>query len=116
MLQYDTSPYLIFLVQYKDSGLTLTSAQDIRNRIELLPGGPKWHHQVIIFPPYTTRDPMVLYYWDGLEVIASLFLQSSPQACNGVHALSTGGGRDRSAGIQRVYEWQLCLGLCGACL
>ena len=73
MLQYDTSPYLIFLVQYKDSGLTLTSAQDIRNRVELLPGGPKWHHQVIIFPPYTTRDPMVLYYRDGLEVIASLF-------------------------------------------
>ena len=115
MLQYDTSPYLIFLVQYKDSRLTLTSAQDIRNCIELLPGGPKWHHQVIIFPPYTTCDPMVLYYRDGLEVITSLF--SNPVL---KHAMEYMPYRlvEEETGAQAygVYEWRLCLGLCGVCL
>lgn len=67
-------------IQYKESGLTLTSAQDIRNRVEKLPEVPKWQHQTISFPPYTTRDPIVLYWRDGLEVIASLF--SNPVFAN----------------------------------
>lgn len=67
-------------MQYKDSGLTLRSAQDIRNQVEQLPDVPRWQHQIITFPGYTTRDPMVLYWRDGLEVIASLF--SNPVFAN----------------------------------
>lgn len=69
-------------VQYKDSGLTLRSAQDIRNRVEKLPDVPRWRHQTITIPGYTTRDPMVLYWRDGLEVIRSLV--SNPVFANAI--------------------------------
>lgn len=45
------------------------------NRIGHLPDVPKWKHQEIKLSSvnYRTKDPMVLYWRDGLELIRCLF-------------------------------------------
>lgn len=43
------------------------------NRIENLPNVPKWQHIEITLDGYLTKEPMVLYWRDGLEVVKSLF-------------------------------------------
>jgi len=52
---------------------SFTSAQDLRNRIEGLPEVPRWMYQEITIPGYQTKDPIVLYGHDGLEIIKQLF-------------------------------------------
>jgi hypothetical protein len=52
---------------------TFTSAQDLRNCIEELPHVPGWSHQDIIIPNFQTKEPMTLYWRDGLEVVKHLF-------------------------------------------
>jgi len=49
------------------------SAKDLRNRIESLPAGPRWWSTEIKLNGYTTEDPVILYWRDGLEVIEHLF-------------------------------------------
>lgn len=41
--------------------------------INLLPSGPKWTYEEIEFPGYPTRQPIVVYYRDGLECLEELF-------------------------------------------
>lgn len=59
----------------RDPPPSFRTAQDLRNRIEHLPKVPEWHNQeiVLIGCEYTTKDPMVLYWRDGLEVVKQLF-------------------------------------------
>ena len=41
--------------------------------MEQLPDIPRWHHQTISIPGYDTKEPITLYWRDGLEVIKHLF-------------------------------------------
>lgn len=59
--------------QIKQNKPSFSSAQDLRNRIELLPEVPRWSHQDITIPGYTAKDPITLYWRDGFDVIAQLF-------------------------------------------
>ncbi|KAF7969079.1 hypothetical protein HWV62_28378 [Athelia sp. TMB] len=59
---------------------SFTTARDLRNRIENLPTVPSWHYTTITIPGYETKEPMVLYYRDGLEVIK--FIYSNPVFAN----------------------------------
>lgn len=61
--------------------MTFTSSEDLRNRIESLPAVPTWRHQEISIPGYTTKEPMVLYWRNGLEVVAELFANPIFAAC-----------------------------------
>lgn len=60
------------------------TAQDMRNRIEHLPEVPKWRHEEIKLRGCThqTKDPMVLYWRDGLELIKKLF--ANPAFANSI--------------------------------
>lgn len=66
---------LVLQVKHSESPPSFQTAQDLRNRIEHLPTVPEWHHQEIelIGCIYKTKEPMVLYWRDGLEVIQQLF-------------------------------------------
>lgn len=52
---------------------SFATAKDLRNRIEQLPPVPEWHHQDLTIPGYQTKDPMTLFWRDGLEVVKHLF-------------------------------------------
>jgi hypothetical protein len=45
----------------------------LQNRIEELPHVPSWSYQDITIPNFRTKDPMTLYWRDGLEVVKYLF-------------------------------------------
>lgn len=49
------------------------SAREIQSRVEGLPSVPSWSHQSIVIPNYQTKDPITLYWRDGLEVVKSIF-------------------------------------------
>jgi hypothetical protein len=61
------------LYQVKQNMPSFTSAPDLRNRIECLPEVPRWSHQVISIPGYQSKDPLILYWRDGLALIKQLF-------------------------------------------
>ena len=63
----------LILYQVRQNWPTFTSAQDVRNRIEELPHVPGWSHHDITIPNFQTKEPMTLYWRDGLEVVKHLF-------------------------------------------
>lgn len=69
--QYRTH-FLTFL-KVQEHPPTFSSAADLRGRIEMLPEVPRWSYQEIILENHRTKEPMVLYYRNGLDVIAQLF-------------------------------------------
>jgi Plavaka transposase len=52
---------------------SFTSSQDLRNHVESLPEVLRWFHQTITIPDFRTKDPITLYWRDGLEVVKYLF-------------------------------------------
>jgi len=61
------------LYQVSQNPPTITSAQDLRNRVEELPHVPRWQHQDIKIDNFRTKEPITLYWRDGLEVVQHLF-------------------------------------------
>ncbi|KAJ7582632.1 hypothetical protein C8J56DRAFT_894479 [Mycena floridula] len=57
----------------KMMNLSFHTAIELRGRAELLPSGPKWQLQILDVAPYTTKDPVRLFYRDPLEVVEFLF-------------------------------------------
>ena len=53
--------------------LSFSSAQEMRARIELLPGPPAWKEVEVHVEGGTTKDPLTLYYRDGLECFKHIF-------------------------------------------
>ena len=49
------------------------NVKNLINHIEVLSDVPQWSHQTISIPSYKTKDPMTLFWRDGLEVVAFLF-------------------------------------------
>lgn len=41
---------------------------------------PEWHYQEILINDYTTKEPIIIYFRDGVEIIESLF--SNPVFAN----------------------------------
>lgn len=64
--------WLIYL-QIREQPPSFSSAAVLRDRIERLPNVPEWFSRVIEIPGYRTKEPMVLYYRDGLRVMEHLF-------------------------------------------
>ena len=60
-------------VQVRRRPLSFTSAQEMRARIEILPGPPAWKEMEVHVEGGTTRDPLTLYYRDGLECFKHIF-------------------------------------------
>jgi hypothetical protein len=59
------------LIKIKSLPLSFHSAKELRGRVEMLPGGPPWMSQVIP-TVHSTKSPVILYWCDPLECIASL--------------------------------------------
>ncbi|KAI9458068.1 hypothetical protein HD554DRAFT_1992288, partial [Boletus coccyginus] len=53
--------------------LSFKTAKDLRARIESLPDVPRWQFQEIKVGRYRTKEPLMLYWRDGLEVVKHLF-------------------------------------------
>lgn len=49
------------------------TASDLRRRVESLPEVPRWRCTEIKVAPYKTKEPLFLYWQDGLEVVKHLF-------------------------------------------
>ncbi|KAG1860979.1 hypothetical protein C8R48DRAFT_774239 [Suillus tomentosus] len=60
------------LEMIKDLRLSFRSAKELQGRAEMLPGGPRWKSQVIC-TSHSTKTPVILYWRDPLECIASIF-------------------------------------------
>ncbi|KAG1876909.1 hypothetical protein C8R48DRAFT_768476 [Suillus tomentosus] len=56
----------------KDLPLSFRSAKELRGRAEMLPSGPRWKSQIIP-TSHPTKSPVILYWRDPLECIASIF-------------------------------------------
>ena len=54
-------------VQVQRRPLSFSSAQEMRARIEVLPSPPAWKEMEVHVEGGSTRDPLILYYRDGLE-------------------------------------------------
>jgi hypothetical protein len=52
--------------------LSFTSAKDLQSRAEILPKGPQWRCQMIVFDNYPTKNPIKLYYCDSLDCLSLL--------------------------------------------
>ncbi|KAG1841109.1 hypothetical protein DFJ58DRAFT_732561 [Suillus subalutaceus] len=60
------------LEMIKELPLSFSSAKELRGRAEMLPSGPRWMSKVIP-TSHATKSPVVLYWRDPLECIASIF-------------------------------------------
>ncbi|KAI6022479.1 hypothetical protein BKA83DRAFT_4054337, partial [Pisolithus microcarpus] len=70
--QKEIDAYL-HLQRTKDFPVSFNTAKDLRTRIESLPEVPRWRFQEIKVGSYQTKDPIILYWRDGLEVVEHLF-------------------------------------------
>ncbi|KAI5982229.1 hypothetical protein EDD15DRAFT_2181328 [Pisolithus albus] len=61
------------LQRTKDFPVSFNTAKDLRTRIESLPEVPHWRFQEIKVGSYQTKDPLILYWRDGLEIVEHLF-------------------------------------------
>ncbi|KAG1906233.1 uncharacterized protein F5891DRAFT_1182460 [Suillus fuscotomentosus] len=59
------------LEMIKSLPLSFRSAKELRGRAEMLPSGPRWFSQTIL-TAHPTKLPVVLYWRDPLECIASI--------------------------------------------
>lgn len=60
-------------VQVKRRPLSVFSAREMRARIENLPSPPCWKEVEVSVEGGTTKDPLTLYYCDGLDCFKFLF-------------------------------------------
>ncbi|KAG2148856.1 hypothetical protein DEU56DRAFT_730116 [Suillus clintonianus] len=60
------------LEMIKDLPLSFCSARELQGRAEMLPSGPHWMSQIIP-TSHPTKSPVVLYWRDPIECIASIF-------------------------------------------
>lgn len=78
---------------------SFTSSQDLRNHVESLPEVLRWFHQTITIPDFRTKDPITLYWRDGLEVVKYLFANPVFSTCMEVNPYKL---LDEETGL-RVY-------------
>ncbi|KAG1722131.1 uncharacterized protein EDB91DRAFT_1008881, partial [Suillus paluster] len=63
---------LLEMVSIKDLPLSFRSAKELHGRAEMLPSNPRWKSQVI-HTSHPTKLPVILYWRDSIECIASIF-------------------------------------------
>lgn len=61
--------------------VSFRTANDLRRRIESLPDVPRWRCTEIKVGPYKTKEPLFLYWRDGLEVVKNLFSNPTFASC-----------------------------------
>jgi hypothetical protein len=104
---------LILKTKIKDLGLSFSSAKSLRNRVELLPSGPRWLSREVSIPGFATKDPLTLYYRDPIECMGFLLqnpifagrIHFSPKRHYDVHGKRTYGDWITSDG---AWEMQVC--------
>ena len=52
---------------------SFSTAKVLCSHTQMLPEVPQWYHREITVPGHWMKDPMVLYWHDGLKVIKHLF-------------------------------------------
>ncbi|KAG1903190.1 uncharacterized protein F5891DRAFT_897839, partial [Suillus fuscotomentosus] len=60
------------MVSIEDLPLSFCLAKELQGRAEMLPSGPHWKSQIIPMS-HPTKSPVILYWCDPLECIASIF-------------------------------------------
>lgn len=60
-------------LQVQARPLSFSSAQEMRSRIELLPSPPRWKQEEIKITGGSTKEPLILFFRDGLECFRYLF-------------------------------------------
>ena len=61
------------ITQFKNNPLSFTSADELKSRIEALPGVPPWRKYTVKVDGDSTGQEIDFYCRDGLEVFESLF-------------------------------------------
>ncbi|KAF7325721.1 hypothetical protein MKEN_00422400 [Mycena kentingensis (nom. inval.)] len=89
--------------------LTFKSAKELRQRVELLPTGPRWVAQTIKYPGFPTKRPIVLFYRNSLDC-AQLILRH-PVLKKHIDLIPTlltqGGERIHKEWINSDSAWQM---------
>ncbi len=57
----------------RQNPVSFWSARDLRARLESLPSGPRWKYQTMALPGFQTKEPIVLYYREGIEAVERLY-------------------------------------------
>lgn len=53
--------------------MSFSSVHEMRSRVEMLPSPPRWKEAIVHIQDGTTKDPITLYYRDGLDCFKFLF-------------------------------------------
>ncbi|KZS87459.1 hypothetical protein SISNIDRAFT_419538 [Sistotremastrum niveocremeum HHB9708] len=56
----------------RELDLSFKTAKAMKQLFEQLPQGPSWKWETFVFPGYSTEEPIIVYYRDGLECLESL--------------------------------------------
>ncbi|KAJ7052417.1 hypothetical protein C8F01DRAFT_1333027 [Mycena amicta] len=67
--------------------LSFKTAKELRQRVELLPTGPRWMSQSITYAGFPTKKPIVLFYRNSLECVQ--FLLRNPLFKNHIDFVPT---------------------------
>ncbi|KAF7311392.1 hypothetical protein MKEN_01041100 [Mycena kentingensis (nom. inval.)] len=89
--------------------LSFKSAKELRQRVELLPTGPRWVAQTIKYAGFPTKRPIVLFYRNSLD--CAQFLLRHPTLKNHIDFIPTmltqGGERVHKEWINSNGAWQM---------
>ncbi|KAJ7061036.1 hypothetical protein C8F01DRAFT_1253506 [Mycena amicta] len=72
MKEIDRFLSLEMVKKHLGPSLSFKSAKELRQRVELLPTGPKWSSKTITCAGFPTKKPIVLFYRNSLECIQFL--------------------------------------------
>ncbi|KAI5986599.1 hypothetical protein EDD15DRAFT_2373033 [Pisolithus albus] len=100
LAQKEIDAYL-HLQRTKDFPVSFNTAKDLRTRIESLPEVPRWRFQEIKVGSYQTKDPLILYWQDGLEIVEHPF--SNPVFAHCMDMRPYREFEETANGVEHVY-------------
>ncbi|KIK12808.1 hypothetical protein PISMIDRAFT_120205 [Pisolithus microcarpus 441] len=100
LAQKEIDAYL-HLQRTKDFPVSFCTAKDLRARIESLPEVPRWRFQEIKVGSYQTKELLILYWRDGLEVVEYLF--GNPVFAHCMDMWPYREFEETASGVERVY-------------
>ncbi|KZS95108.1 hypothetical protein SISNIDRAFT_408960 [Sistotremastrum niveocremeum HHB9708] len=85
----------------KDASLSFKTAEKMKELLAKLPPGPQWSWQVLEFPEFPTKEPIIVYYRDGLECLEALI--ADPQFASDLDVVPRKEYTDEKC-TERVYS------------
>jgi hypothetical protein len=102
----------------KENPPSFCTAKDLHARVEALPNMPRWHYQEIKVGQYRMKEPLILYWRDGLEVVEHLFgnplFASSMDFDPYCEVEQTANGQERVYGefMSANHAWEIQVPIC----